>query len=98
MRGPHGQFQVRQKFRQLTCQFLAAACLAILRHQVGQQRSGIDRRQLVLVAQQDQARPGSRRLEQLCHQGQADHRHLVDDDHVGRQRVLGVMPEGAALG
>ena len=55
--------------------------------QVAQHRTGLDRSQLVLVAQQHQARAGWQGVEQVSHHFQVDHRRFIDHQHVQRQRV-----------
>ena len=54
------------------------------RDQVGEHRAGLDRGELVGVADQDQPGVGPHRLEQPGHHRQRDHRGLVDDDDVVR--------------
>ncbi len=61
--------------------------------QVTQYRTGLDRGQLVLVAQQYQARPWRQGIEQVGHHFQVDHRRFVDHQHVQRQRVAGMVAE-----
>ena len=69
------------------------------RDEVGEHRAGVDRGQLVGVADEHQSGVGTQRLEQPCGHRQRHHRRLVDDDHVVRQPVVGVVPEaGAAVG
>ena len=50
--------------------------------------------QLVGVAHHHQAARGPQRLQQRPHQLQIHHAHLVHDDGVGLQRILGVLFEG----
>ena len=61
--------------------------------QVGEHRSGLDRRQLVGVADQHQPRIGAHRLQQPRHHRERDHRGLVDHDDVVGQGVAAVVPE-----
>ena len=63
---------------------------------VGQHRSGLHRRELVRVTDQDQPGVGSDRLQQPRHQGQRHHGHLVDHHHVVRQPVVRVVAEPPA--
>ena len=64
-------------------------------HDVGQHGAGLDRGQLVRVADQHQPRGRPDRLDQPGHQGERHHRHLVDHHDVVRQLVAGVVPEPA---
>ena len=66
------------------------------RHDICQHRPGVDRRQLIGVADQDQ--PGGRpqRRQQGGHQIERNHRHLIDDDHIMGQRVQFIPAETAA--
>ena len=67
--------------------------------EVGEHGTGLDRRQLVGVADQHQPGVGAHRLEQPGHHRQRDHRGLVDDDHVVGQPVGAVVAEpDAAVG
>ena len=66
------------------------------RGDVGEDRPGLHRRQLIRVTDQHQPRAGSDRLEQPGHHRQRDHRHLVDDHDVVRQLVVRVVAEPAA--
>src|SRR5690606_41634539 len=52
------------------------------------------RRQLVGVAEQDQAGAIGDGFDQLGHQRQVDHRGFVHHHHVEGQRVVGVVAEG----
>ena len=61
--------------------------------EVGQHGPGLNRRQLVGVAHQQQPAVGPYGFEQPGHQRQRHHRGLVDDDHVVRQPVLPVVAE-----
>ena len=61
--------------------------------QVTQYRAGLDRGQLVLVAQQHQTRPRRQGIEQVGHHFQVDHRRFVDHQHIQRQRVASMMAE-----
>ncbi len=69
---------------------------ASIGHKMRQNRPGVHRRKLILVPQQNQ--PGARRerLQKLRHQHQADHRHLIDDHHVGGNRVFAMPCEEIA--
>ena len=60
--------------------------------------AGFHRGQLVGIAEQHQARAVGDGFDQLGHQRQVDHRGFVDDDHVERQRVVGVVAEARAVG
>ena len=53
----------------------------------------LDRGQLVLVAEQHEPRTRRERIEQMRGERNVDHRRLVDDDQVVRQRIVSVMPE-----
>ena len=64
--------------------------------EVAEHRAGLDRRELVRVADQHQPGVRAHRLEQPGHQRQRHHRRLVDDDHVVGQPVVPVVPEPAA--
>ena len=61
--------------------------------QVGKHGPGLDRGQLIRVADQQQAGIGTNGLQQSRHHGQRHHGGLIDDDHVVRQTVLPVVPE-----
>ena len=61
--------------------------------QLTQNGTRLHRRQLVLVPQQDETRPGWQRMHHLRHHLQVDHRGLVDHQHIQRQRIARVMPE-----
>ena len=60
---------------------------------VAEHGAGFDRRELLGVSDDDQARVGTQRLEQPGHHGQRHHGGLVDDDDVVAQRVRPVVPE-----
>ena len=60
--------------------------------------AGIHGRQLILVTQQDELGGRPDRLEKLGHHNEADHRHLIDDHHVGRYRILAMAGKGVAMG
>ena len=60
---------------------------------VAEHGAGFDRRQLLVVADEDQARVGTECLEEPGHHGQGDHGGLVHDDHVVAERVRRVVPE-----
>lgn len=60
--------------------------------EVREDRAGFHRRELVFVAEQDETALRPQRIEQFPHQQQRDHRALVDDDQVPRQRVPAVVP------
>ena len=64
--------------------------------EVREDRAGFHRRELVFVAEQDETALRPQRIEQFPHQQQRDHRALVDDDQVPRQRVPAVVPAVAA--
>ena len=69
------------------------ASLAGMGTQLTQNGTGLHRRQLVLVPQQDEPCPGWQRMHHLRHHLQVDHRGLIDHQHVQRQRIARVMPE-----
>ena len=69
-----------------------------LRRQLGEHRAGLDRGELVLVAEQHQAGGGRQGVDQAGGEREVEHRGLVDHQHVHRQRVVGVMTEAAGLG
>ncbi len=74
-------------------------CLA-LAGRIGDRRehiAGLDRRQLVAVAEQDQPRTVGYGFHQLAHQRQVDHRRFIDHDHVERQRVVGIVAKARAV-
>ena len=66
--------------------------------QVAQHRAGLDRRELVAVAQQHQARAGRQGGEQAGHHLQVHHRGFVDEEHVDLQRLGRVVHEAACAG
>ncbi len=65
-------------------------------HQVAQHRAGLDRGELVGVADQHQPAVVPQRLGEPGHQGQRHHRRLVDDHDVVGQPVGPVVPEPSA--
>ena len=65
--------------------------------QLAEHRAGLDRGELVLVAEQHQARAGRQRGQHGGHHLQVDHRRLVHHQHVHRQRVAGVVAEVAGV-
>jgi hypothetical protein len=66
--------------------------------QVAQHRAGFHRRQLILVAEQDQCRLRRQGGQQRRHHFQVDHRGFIDDQHIDIQLVAGVVLEGARVG
>ena len=62
---------------------------------VGEHLAGADGRQLVDVADEDQRRLVRHRLKQSVHQGNIDHRGLVDDEQIALQRVIFLAPKAA---
>ena len=58
--------------------------------EVLQDRTRLDRGQLVRVPDDDQSRVGLRGLEELPHEREIDHRGLIDDDYVGFEGPVGV--------
>src|SRR5690606_22887580 len=64
----------------------------------GEDVAGFDRRELVGVADQDQAGAGGDGFGELGHQREVDHRGFVDDDDVVRQRVVGVVAHARGVG
>src|SRR5690606_789553 len=64
----------------------------------GEDVAGFDGGELVRVADEDEAGVVGDGVDELGHQGQVDHRGFVDDDHVERQRVVGVVAEAGAVG
>jgi hypothetical protein len=66
--------------------------------QLAEHRAGLDRGQLVLVAEQDQARRRRQGGEHRGHHFQVDHRRFVDHQHVERQRIAGMMAKAAVSG
>jgi hypothetical protein len=65
--------------------------------QLAEHRAGLDRGELVLVAEQHQARAGRQRGQHGGHHLQVDHRRLIHHQHVHRQRVAGVVAEVAGV-
>ncbi len=65
------------------------------RDDVAEHGAGLDRRQLRGVADEDQLRVRTNRLDEPRHHRQSDHRRLVDDHDVVRQAVAAVMAEAA---
>jgi len=63
--------------------------------QIAEYRTGLHRRQLVLVAQQYQTRMGRQGIEQVGHHFQVNHRGFIHHQHVQRQWITQVMPEVA---
>ena len=76
---------------------LVAALRGVAAH-ITQHRTGFDRRKLVLVTQQDQARCGRQGLQQGVHHFQVHHRGFVHDQHVHIERVGRVVSELAGPG
>ena len=64
---------------------------------VAEDGAGLDRGQLLGVADQDQAGVGADRLEQAGHERERDHGGLVHDDHVVGQPVQPVVAEAGAI-
>ena len=60
---------------------------------VAEHGTGFDRGELLGVSNDDQARVGTRRLEQPGHHGERNHRWFIDNDDVVAQRVRPVVPE-----
>ncbi len=60
--------------------------------------AGLDRRQLIAIAEQDQPRRRLQRQDELAHQRQIDHRRFVDNDEIGRERIRRVAPETHRIG
>ncbi len=65
--------------------------LAVEPGQRREHRAALHRRQLVRIADQDQPRRGRHGIDQARHHRQVDHRALVDDQGIERQRVRRVM-------
>ncbi len=63
------------------------------RAQLREYGTRLDRGQLILVAEQHEPRPRRERIEQMRGERDVDHRCLVDDDQVVRQRIVAMMPE-----
>ena len=61
--------------------------------QIAQYRAGLDRGQLILVAQQHQPSMGRHGVEQIGHHFQVDHRRFIDHQHIQRQAVAGMVTE-----
>jgi hypothetical protein len=59
--------------------------------------AGLDRGELVLVAEQDEARVRRQGVEDGGHHLQIDHGCLVDDQHIERQRVAGMVAQPAGV-
>ncbi|GAB1386314.1 hypothetical protein MASR1M59_14620 [Melaminivora sp.] len=81
-----------------TCASQAPLALAVapglgVLAQVAQHRAGFDRCELVLVAQQHQARAGGQGGEQRGHHLQVHHGGFIDDEHVHLQRPRGAAAE-----
>ena len=64
--------------------------------EIAEHAAGLDRRQLIGVADEDQARLRPQRARQLLDQREVEHRRLVDDHPGVGQRVVLVVTEGAA--
>ena len=62
---------------------------------VAEHGTGLDRRELAGVADEDEAGVGADGLDEARHQRQRDHRGLVDDHDVVRQAVCAVVAEAA---
>ncbi len=62
---------------------------------VAQYRTGLDRGELVPVAQKDQAGVPAQGAEQFGHERQGNHGRLIHDDDVVGKRVLAVVAEAA---
>jgi len=72
--------------------------VADLGDEVTQDGASLDRRELVGVADQYEARPWGHGAQQFFHQAQVDHRGLVDHDELCDQRVVGTMLERVRRG
>ena len=66
--------------------------------ELGEHRTRLHRRQLVLVAQQHQPRAVGHGLQQPRGQRQVQHRGLVDHQHVDGQRLRRIVTEAAGVG
>ena len=53
------------------------------------------RRELIDVADEEDRRPVGHRAHQRLHQGDVDHRHLVDNQQIAVERLPGTAPEAA---
>ena len=65
--------------------------------QVAQHRAGFHRGQLVLVAEQHQARVGRQGVEHGGHHADIDHRGLVYHQHVQRQRIMAMVAKAPGV-
>ncbi|MPM97140.1 hypothetical protein SDC9_144313 [bioreactor metagenome] len=63
---------------------------------VGEHRTRVHRGQLMRVTDHDQPRAGAQRGHQRRHQIKRDHRHLIDDQQIVRQRIAGVTCHASA--
>ena len=75
----------------------AVAATLGLAAEIPQHRAGLHRGELVLVAQEDQARTGRQGLQQGRHHFQMDHGRLVHDQHIQLQRMGRIGAEGARV-
>jgi hypothetical protein len=64
--------------------------------QITQNRSGLDRSQLIRITDKDHAGIRVNGIEQLRHHRERYHRHLVDDDGVMRERIARRVAEPSA--
>ena len=74
----------------------AALAAGVTGDEVGEDGSGLDGGELVGVTDEDEPGGRAQRLEQACGERQGEHRRLVDDDDVVRQRVASVAAEAVA--
>ena len=65
--------------------------------QLTQHGAGLDRSELVLVAEQHDSCAGRQRVEQRRHHLEMDHRCFVDDKHVHLERMSGVVSKAARV-
>jgi hypothetical protein len=64
--------------------------------EVREYRTRLDRRELILVAQQDQAGIPWHRRHEAGHHRQVDHRRLVHHDHVKGKGIFGIVADSTA--
>jgi len=68
------------------------------RAQIAKHGPRFDRRQLVGISQENEARLARHRPHEALHHREVDHRSLVDDDDAMRQRIVLVTPEPSSGG
>jgi hypothetical protein len=73
----------------------AFGCSTVGIGEIGEDAPGVDRRQLIRIADQHERRVLRQRVEQRVDELEVEHRSLVDDERADRQRAARVVREAA---